>query len=157
MGLAIGTNGVNIQQARRIEGVTDILVEESRGETPATIKVFAESPDAAQKARDILEYGTDTVDVERFCVGKIIGKMGHTIQEIVDKSGVIRVQITGDEQADPVPFMFTGTKIAIDHAKFLVEFHIHQIKSMEHLREEVDDLQRQMYPRESILRRSIHL
>lgn len=37
------------------------------------------------------------------------------LKEIVDKSGVIRVQIAGedDDNMDPVPFSFTGTRSVV--------------------------------------------
>ena len=63
----------------------------------------------------------------------------------MDKSGVIRVQIAGDEEdSSPVPFVFTGTRNSIENAKFLVEFNVRNIKTIENLRGDVDDLQRQI-------------
>ena len=156
MGLAIGAHGTNITQARNVPGVLSIDIMDN----PTAFTVRTQDLEALHKARSMLEFAEKVIDIPRSLVGKSIGRNGRVIQEIVDKSGVVRVKIEGDQEnelpREYVPFVFVGTLESVQNAQILLEYHINHLQEVEKIRKENSELFQQLRQQSVTINSSQH-
>jgi len=143
MSLAIGPRGTNINAARDMPGVLGVDNSPKFVATKGIqlFKVIAKDAETAKKARSLIEYVKVAVPVHHAYVGKIIGKGGAVIQDIVDKSEVQRVNID-PESKNPGPnaeinFHFTGLRSNVEMAKSMVNLQVQIQRDVEKFRNEM--------------------
>ncbi|XP_031557475.1 synaptic functional regulator FMR1-like [Actinia tenebrosa] len=149
MGLAIGAQGANIQQARKLPGIISIEVDEEN----CTFYICGENEPSISEAKRLLEFAEEIVYVPKPLVGKVIGKNGRIIQDMVDRSGVTRVKIeppveneTEEEKSakKEVSFLFVGTKECIENCRMMLDYHLAHLKEVENMKKEKEQLDQQL-------------
>uniref|UniRef100_A0A915DDK9 K Homology domain-containing protein n=1 Tax=Ditylenchus dipsaci TaxID=166011 RepID=A0A915DDK9_9BILA len=145
VGLAIGKLGANIEKARTMDGIVEITLDKSRKDTAGVIifRVLADTAEAAAKARNLLEFIYGAVPVPKYLVGQVLGKSGSNMQDIVNQSSAIKLQIDGglndhERNSDTVDFVFSGRRDSFNHAKLLIQLRVKQVKDLEMLRKQMN-------------------
>merc|ERR1719336_2694421 len=87
-----GTKGKNIKEAKKIDGILRVEVDDKK--TPATCTIYAKAGYdwAAQQARELLEIFMKLVPVPQDYMGSIIGAKGVSIKKIEADSGVMYIR-----------------------------------------------------------------
>ncbi|XP_069584836.1 uncharacterized protein [Ranitomeya imitator] len=94
----------------------------------------------ARKAQSRLGFVEDVIQVPRSLVGKVIGRFGKVMQNLVNRSGVVRlripddgeVQVTGEDEM--VPFVVIGSVDSLRNIRVLLEYRVRYLKEIEQLR-----------------------
>lgn len=154
MGLAIGAQGANIQKARKLPGIRSIEVDEER----CSLHIYGENETCIKQAVSFLDFAEETFSIPKSLVGKVIGKGGKIVQDIVDRSGVVRVRIEPPEnkncvtnEEDPgkcakkeVNFLFVGTRDSIENAKMMLSYHLSHLEEVCKIKKEKEVLEQQL-------------
>lgn len=150
MKYVVGTKGINIIKARKVKGVIQVEIDDAS----STIYIFAETVEAAKKARQILEFSEDYHLVPKALVGRIIGVKGKSIQDFVDKAQILKVKVLTKQDATDMQiegaddnmtaFKFVGTKNNIENAKALMDYLITSHKELDSLQDETVQIEGQI-------------
>jgi fragile X mental retardation protein len=144
-----GTKGENIIKARRIPGIYEIEIDDKSN----MISIYAKTSEAAKQARQLLEVTKEHYLVPRKLVGKIIGQKGRSIQDIVDKSQVLKIKILSPEDSKNIdgaddPSMtvcqFIGTRSNNENAKALLDYLVSFLKEIESLQDDAVQIEDQI-------------
>ncbi|XP_071145879.1 fragile X messenger ribonucleoprotein 1 homolog A-like [Mytilus edulis] len=126
MGLAIGRNGANIKESRKIKGVRSVRNEKQPDGYRFT--VIGESHKAVNEARCLLELKQKAFTVPNHLAGSIIGKHGHEIKEVKDKSLVKNITTDNEKANAVVTFNIIGHTEAIERAVLMLNHKLDAIE-----------------------------
>ncbi|KAF8766923.1 WD repeat-containing protein 44 [Argiope bruennichi] len=129
MGLAIGAHGANIQNARKLEGITGIDLEECS----CTFKIFGEEGRGPPQHRT----GKGSMDMQ-------VHRKPTSHPSLTDRTSGHMVEGSVTERTFSVPFVFVGTIESITNAKILLEYHLAHLKEVEKLRQEKLEIDQQL-------------
>jgi len=145
----VGTKGANITKARSVPGVIQINIDDDQ----KMVHIYAENPEAARQSRLLLEFTEEHYLVPRNLVGRIIGQKGKSIQDIIDKSHVLKVRVLSEDDAKAVPgaddpnvcaFKFIGTRVNNQNAKALMDYLVQSLKEIDELQDEQKEIEQQI-------------
>ncbi|XP_076086429.1 uncharacterized protein LOC143057082 [Mytilus galloprovincialis] len=125
MKFSIGTKGSNIKKAAGIKGIGSVTNVEC--DDGYLFKISGESPEAVKQARELLEFKKEQLTVPHHFAGRIIGKAGQEIDEIINKSMVIKIMRRN--RPDGVVFNIIGTPESVENAKILLNFKLDALKN----------------------------
>ncbi|VUZ43779.1 unnamed protein product [Hymenolepis diminuta] len=133
LGYSIGAGGANIRRARSVDGIVSVILNPDT----CIFTVSGRTQESIDNAKRILEYATDTVEVPRKYVGRVVGSTNHQIQALVDRTGLIRIRVQASDGLSKSVFTFTGTRPAINDAKLMVNFMLDNLKEIEELEAQI--------------------
>ena len=126
IGLVVGKNGKNIQDAKRQTGIDVVEVDQS-GPRVVIIGPTAESVEAA---RELLEFVTVKQPVEQQQIGWLIGKGGRNFKELQEKTKVTRLNV--DKTTNTI--MLVGTATAVAAAQLYIDTHLEYLAEFDKVR-----------------------
>mmetsp|Transcript_1622 Transcript_1622/g.4871 ORF Transcript_1622/g.4871 Transcript_1622/m.4871 type:complete len:505 (+) Transcript_1622:160-1674(+) len=127
IGSCIGKAGVNLKKAHKIPGIVSVKVTDFKTDDGAQrhrFNIVSRDRNAAEAAREVLEYVRVKIFVTPDEIGPVIGKKGVHLREIEQKTGVSKFVLVEDPNKQQPPFFETvGTRKGVETAKKLFNMH----------------------------------
>ena len=120
IGLVVGKNGKNIAEARRVSGV-DVVEVDQHG---PKIVVIGPTQESVEKARELLEYVTERMDVRDEQVGWLIGKAGRNFKEMQEKTKITRINVDKGGNGRQPSVIIVGTARSVAAARLYMDTHL---------------------------------
>lgn len=119
VGRIIGKKGENIQKLRQEFGVEIEVQESHQSWTESVITISGETPEAVTKAREQMEYITESIEIEPEQVGWIVGKGHANLWDIQEKAGLQYARF--DNKTSSIELR--GLRQQVEDAKLMVHVH----------------------------------